>query len=91
MKEEHCCGLGPHVGCCRRVGAGCRDRQSGNHINEKTHRQPRIGAEDGAPRGRPANDGDPERPRKAAENDNRQATAEDNGRNFRFDMRSSVN
>jgi hypothetical protein len=60
-------------------------------VNKKAHRQPEVPTEDDAPPGRPGDDGNPERWLKAAGRGNRQATAEDNGKNFRFDMRFSVN
>jgi hypothetical protein len=91
VKEGHFWGPGLHVECCRRVGAGCRDRQSGKHVNKKAHRQPRVPAEGGAPRGRLGDDGNPERRLNAAGRRSQQATAEDNGKNWRFDIGFSVN
>jgi hypothetical protein len=98
VKEGHFRGPGLQVERCRRVGAGCRDRQSGNHmnkkagnhVNKKAHRQTRTPAEDGAPCGRRRDDGNPERRLNAARRSSRQATAEDNGKAWRFGMTISV-
>jgi hypothetical protein len=90
MKEGHFWGPGLRVECCRRVGAGCRHRQSGKHVNNKAHRQPRVLAQDGAPRARLGDDGNPERRLNTAGRPSRQATAEDNGTNWHFDMGFSV-
>jgi hypothetical protein len=84
-------GTGPHVECRRRVGEICRDRQPGKHVNEKSHRQPRVPAANGVPRGRDGVVGTPEGRFNAVGGRSRQATDEDDGMDWRFSMGFSVN
>jgi hypothetical protein len=91
VKEGHFREPGLQVERCRRVGAGCHDRQPGNHVNDKAHRQPRTPAEAGVPCGRPRDDGNPQRRLNAARRRRRQVAAEDNGKAWCFGMTISMN
>jgi hypothetical protein len=80
VKEEHFRGPGPQVGRCRRIGAGCRDRQSGEHVDKKPHRQPRVATEGGVLRGHVWIESPLEGTLNAAERGSRQVAADDNGK-----------
>ena len=83
-------GTRPHVERCRRVGATCRDRQPGKHVNEKSHRQPRVPAADGVPRRHRGLVGS-RRKAQAVEDAAGGRLMSDDGMDWRFGIRFSVN
>src|SRR4026209_1682060 len=81
MRDGHCPGM--HIECCRRGRETCRDRQSGEHVGEKSHRQSRVPAAGGVAH-------PPERRLSALGGLSRTAADEDDGIDCCFGIRFSV-